>query len=123
MSSQGTAGLYFKGGDAVALPAVYRSAPISLNSTGTIILAVPGKRIKIFAIKLVVSAIMSIQFRDGQGNVLEGLQAMLANSGFVECVNPPTFLFGTTQGNSLDMVISGAGSVGGRVSYWADDVT
>lgn len=100
-----------------------KSAVINLGATGTVINAVSTKRIKVFAVKLVVSAAVSVSFRDGASTGLEGAQPLAANGGFVESVNPPAFLFGTTAGNSLDLVISGAGTVVGRVSYWDDDAT
>jgi hypothetical protein len=108
-------------GKPLIFPASYKSAVINLNATGTVINAVSGKRIKVFALKLIVSAALSVNFRDGGATLIEGAQPLLANAGYIENVNPPAFLFGTTAGNSLDLVISGAGTVTGRVSYWDDD--
>jgi hypothetical protein len=115
--------LYDKAGIAVYYPAAYKSAAINLNATGTVVAAVPGKRIKVFAIKLVMSAASSVNFRDGAATLIEGPQPLAINSGYIECVNPPAFLFGTSKGNSLDLVISGGGSALGRVSYWDEDAT
>jgi len=123
MSGTSDGALFKSNNQAVFLPAHYKSAPIALNATGTVVAAVPGKRIKVFAIKLVVSANMTVAFRDGGSTAIEGNQVLIANSGFVENVDPPAFLFGTSVGNSLDMVVSGVGAVGGRVSYWDDDDT
>ena len=100
-----------------------KSASFSLSATGTVITAVATKRLKVYAIKLVVSAAISVNFRDGASTGLEGAQAIAANGGYIESVNPPAFLFGTTAGNSLDLVISGTGTAAGRVSYWDDDTT
>ena len=99
-----------------------KSVSFSLTATGTVVSAVPGRRIKIYAIKLVVSAAISVNFRDGASTDLEGAMALALNGGFVEHVNPPNFLFGTTAGNRLDLVIAGTGTAAGRVSYWDDDV-
>ena len=98
-------------------------ASISLSATGTVIPAVASKRIKVFACKVVCGAALSLNWRDGANLNLEGVQALPLNGGYAESVNPPAFLFGTTAGNSLDLVITGVGSVGGRLSYWDDDAT
>ena len=98
-------------------------ASISLSATGTVIPAVVGKRIKVFACKVVCGAALSINWRDGANLSLEGVQAIALNGGYTEAVNPPAYLFSTTAGNSLDLVITGVGSVGGRVSYFDDDAT
>lgn len=98
-------------------------ASISLSATGTVVPAVASKRIKVYAAKLVCGAALSVNWRDGGSLALEGVQAYAINGGSVETVNPPAFLFQTTAGNSLDMVITGVGSVGGRVSYWDSDAT
>ena len=98
-----------------------KSASFSLTATGTAITAVGGKRLKVYAVKLVVSAAISVNWRDGASTNMEGAQALAANGGYVEGINPPAFLFGTTAGNSLDLVITGTGTAAGRVSYWDDD--
>lgn len=100
-----------------------KSASFSLSATGSVVTAVTSKRIKVFAVKLVCSAAISVNFRSGASTSLEGAQAIAANGGYVEAVNPPAFLFGTTAGESLDLVISGTGTAAGRVSYWDDDAS
>lgn len=100
-----------------------KSASFSLSSTGSVVTAVTSKRIKVYAVKLVCSAAISVNFRSGASTSLEGAQAIAANGGYVEAVNPPAFLFGTTAGESLDLVISGTGTAAGRVSYWDDDAS
>ena len=100
-----------------------KSAVISLTATGTVVAAVAGKRLKVFGIKLVVSATMTALWRDGASTNMEGAQSLGINGGYIEGVNPPTFLFGTTAGNSLDLVLTGVGTAAGRVSYWDDDGT
>ena len=98
-------------------------ASISLSATGTVVPAVASQRIKVYAAKLVCGAALTVNWRDGASLNLEGGQAYAINGGSVEAVNPPAFLFQTTAGNSLDLVITGVGSVGGRVSYWDNDAT
>ncbi len=100
-----------------------KSASFSLSATGTVVPAVSGKKIKVYAVKLVASAAISVNFRDGASTNLEGSMALAANGGFVEFVNPPNFLLASAAGNSLDLVVSGAGTAAGRVSYWDDDNT
>ena len=100
-----------------------KSAVLSLAATGTVVAAVASKRIKVYAVKAVVGAALSINFRDGGTTALEGAQVLAINGGYVESVDPPNFLFATTSGNSLDMVVTGVGTVAGRVSYWDDDAT
>jgi hypothetical protein len=98
-----------------------KSVPFSLGSTGTIISGVSGKVLKIYAAKCIVSAAISINFRDGASTNIEAAMPLAANGGYVEAVTPPHFLFKTSLSNGLDMVITGAGTVSGRISYWDDD--
>lgn len=98
-----------------------KTQKFSLAATGTVVAAVSGKRIKVYSVRLLVSAAISVKFRDGAATDLEDLQPLAINGGFTESVNPADFLFATTAGNSLDLVISGAGTASGRVSYWDDD--
>lgn len=98
-----------------------KSASFSLAATGTVVAAVASKRIKVYAIKLNVSAAISVNFRSGGATALEGAQPMAAKATYTESVKPPAFLFGTTAGQSLDLVITGTGTAAGRVSYFDDD--
>ena len=98
-----------------------KSASFSLAATGTVVAAVGGKRIKVFATKLCVSAAISVNFRDGAAAALEGSMPLALSGGFVEVIQPPAFLFATPAGNSLDLVVTGIGTAAGRVSYWDDD--
>lgn len=100
-----------------------KSAAFSLSATGTVVSAAASKRIKVYAVKLVATAAISVNFRDGASTNLEGAQLILANGGFTEAVSPPAWLFASSAGNSLDLVISGIGIAAGRVSYFDDDAT
>jgi hypothetical protein len=102
---------------------VLKTIPFSISSTGTVISAVTSKIIKVYAIKCIVSAAMSINFRDGSSTDIEGAMPIAANGGYVESVTPPSFILKTTAGNSLDLVITGTGTVSGRISYWDGDET
>lgn len=112
----------FGGAPIVVTPstATLKSAAFSITATGTIISAVAGKRIRVYALAYISGGIASFNFRDGASTNIEGAFAHAANSGRVENVNPPAFLFATTSGNSLDAVYSGAGTVAGRISYWEE---
>ena len=98
-----------------------KSVSFSLSATGTAITGVSTKRLKVYAIKMVVSAALIVNWRDGGTTALEGAQSLAINGGYVESVDPPNFLFATTAGNSLDLVITGVGTAAGRISYWDDD--
>lgn len=100
-----------------------KSKDFSLTTTGNAVAAVSGKRLKVFAYKLVCSAAITVNFRDGATTALEGGQAYAANGGAAESVPPPAWLFATTAGNGLDVVISGTGTAAGRISYWDDDAS
>ena len=100
-----------------------KTGSFSLSATGTVLSLVASKRLKVYAVKLNASAAISVNFRDGGSTDLEGAQALAATGVYTESVNPPAFLFATTAGNSLDLVITGVGTAAGRVSYWDDDGT
>ena len=105
-----------------SLTQTLKSKAFALGQTTAVVVAVPGKRIKVYAVKLVVSAALSVNWRDGATGVdIEGAQALSINGGFVESVNPPAFLFGTTAGLGLDLVVTGIGTAAGRVSYFEED--
>lgn len=98
-----------------------RTMAFDISATGTVIPTVSGRRIKVYAIKLTTDAPVSVAFRDGASTLLEGMQDYLANSGYIDNIQPPAFLMATSAGNSLDLVVSGTGNVSGRISYWSDD--
>ena len=98
-----------------------KSVAFSLSSTGTLITGVTGKVIKVYSAKAIVSAALAINFRDGASTDIEGAMPLAANGGYIESVTPPHFLFKTSKDNSLDLVITGTGTVSGRLSYFDDD--
>jgi hypothetical protein len=99
-----------------------KSVAFSRNTTGNIIASVAGKRLKMYAVKLVTDAALTLNFRDGASIALEGSMSLEKNGGFIESIEPPAFLFATSQGNGLDLVVAG-GTAAGRISYWDDDAT
>ena len=96
---------------------------VNISATGPVIDAVNGKRIKVFSILIIVSAPITINFRDGASTALEGAQPYTANAGYTRDISPINgdFIIATSAGNSLDIVISGVGTVTGGISYWDDD--
>lgn len=98
-----------------------RTVAFEITATGIVIPAVAGRRIKVYAVKLVTSAAVSVAFRSGASTLLEGMQPYIANAGFIDNIQPPAFLFATAAGEALHLVQSGAGTVSGRISYWDDD--
>ena len=104
-------------------PKTLKTSAFTLGSTGTVVSAVAGKRIKVYAVKLFSSAsgTVTVNFRDGNTTNIEGGQTLAASSGYTETINPPYSLFSTSSGTSLDLVTVGTGTVGGRISYWDDD--
>lgn len=99
-----------------------QSAAFSSSSSLIVVAAVPNYRIRAFVVKLIVSAAASVNWcdgaADGSGTNLEGAQSIVANGGYVEQVDPPVYLFQTSAGNALSLIISGGGIAAGRLSYW-----
>ena len=100
-----------------------KSARFSLSSTGTVVSAVASKKIKVYAVKLGTSAAIAVNFRSGAATLLEDPVTYGINGGYAESLDPPNFLFATTAGQSLDLVIAGIGTASGRVSYFDDDAS
>ena len=100
-----------------------KTAVINLSATGTVVSAVASKRIKVFSVLLGCSANLTVNWRDGASTAIDGPMVIAANGGYALAASYPTFLFASSAGNSLDLVISGTGTVAGRVSYWDTDTT
>jgi hypothetical protein len=96
------------------------TAPFLLSTAGTVVAAITGRRIKVYAVSLCANGACQVNWRDGTTTQLEGAQSLATNGGYEQVIDPPSFLFATTPGNSLDLVVSG-GVAAGRVSYWATD--
>jgi len=100
-----------------------KTAPINLTATGTVVSAVATKRLKVYSVLLGCSANLTVNWRDGAATAIDGPMVIAANGGYALAASYPTFLFASSAGNSLDLVISGTGTVAGRVSYWDTDTT
>lgn len=101
----------------------YKSAAINVagNGDNTIVAAVGGKRIKVFAIVLNVTGTVNAKWKDGAAADLTGDMNFQAREGYAINVVPPAFVLGTTAGNALILNLSGAIAVDGWVAYWDDD--
>ena len=97
-----------------------KTVAFSLSATGVDVSAVTGRRIKVIAYKVVVSAAISWNWRRGSTDI-EGSQPYLASGGATEVITPPMFLFATDAGEALSLVITGVGTASGRVTYFDDD--
>ena len=98
-----------------------KTAVIDRATTGTIISAVGGRRIKVYSLRFLVTADLTVALRSGSSTLLEGAQDFAARTGVAESVDPPAILYQTALGESLDVVITGTGSVRGVLRYWDDD--
>jgi len=98
-----------------------KSAPFYVNSDRVIIPGIINKVIRVYAIKLITSEDMSVNWRDGVNNI-EGSQSFIANGGYTESILPPAFLFAISPGNNLELFVDAKknGVAAGRVSYWIE---
>lgn len=99
-----------------------KSAPIDFALTGdqTIIAAVPGRRIKVYAIMLNTVLALTVRFKSG-GNNLTGAIALGVNSVVNIATAAPSFLLATNIGEAFVMNLGTAIQASGFVSYWDDD--
>lgn len=100
-----------------------KCAVVALTSTGNVVAAVTGKKIRVYALEIQSSdAGMVTQLRDGTAGAFLTIPWELdAGIGLLREVNPPYFLFETTAGNALRAVLSGVGTVNISVYYWDED--
>jgi hypothetical protein len=106
-----------------------KSVTGSGNSTATIVAAVAGKRLKVFAIELLTASVnlVTVTFKSGAGGTAlrtYPLQAITgAVTGIVANVEAPSWLFGTAAGSLLELAFSAAETVIWNVSYFDDDAS
>lgn len=98
------------------------SVPFSLSASNNVIPAVPGIRIKVYALVLNASGVTTCAWRDGSSSLLEGTMVFADHGGYARDVDPPSFIYATSVGNGLDLVVT-TGTASGSVSYWATDST
>ena len=108
-------------GDVVAVRSgIFGTAAVLASGDGdtTVVAAVAGRRIYLYAEKIIASRGCHVKWKDGSSLELEGAMAVAPSGGFVSDVAPPAYLLATTAGNPLVLNVSLGGLVGGRVSYW-----
>lgn len=98
--------------------------PINFTATGAggsmlIVPAVPGKIIYIYSVCISTLATVSVNFRSGTTD-LEGPMPFATRAGYADSVDPPAHLMQSLVGDSISVVLTGNGSVFGRLSYWVD---
>ena len=104
--------------------AVQRAVPLPFTSSGFVVAAVAGFRIKVYAYSYQSrNDAMSVQLTDGQGGpALDQVWTFNAREGVISPASvPDTYFFSTSLGNGLYAVITGTGTVDIAVSYWAND--
>ena len=105
-------------------PKTYQTEPISDANSGdnTILSAVSGLRIKVYAIHFNVTGTVNMKWLSGSTD-LTGDMNFQAREGYTAAVNPPAILLQTAAGEALILNLSGAVAVDGWIAYWADDAT
>lgn len=92
------------------------SAPFNLTATGNIVDGVTGRRIRVKSLWCVASAALTVDIRDGNTTVIWGPEDLAAGGQIVFDADEIGHMM-TTAGNALRMNITGAGNVGGGLTY------
>jgi hypothetical protein len=94
-------------------------AVINTGTTSTIIPGIPGLIIRVIAMDLVVSAATTISWQSvTAATLVSGPQSFAANGGIVRNFNQSGW-FQTQVGDSLGIIVAGASSIGGNITYIA----
>lgn len=102
-------------------PNPFQQLPInvSVNGDNVIVAGIAGKQIKVYRMKWVCSAGVTITIKDGASTVLDGPMAFSANEGAVldwPGYDGPAW-YTTSPGNSLIMNLSVGVQVGGNLDF------
>lgn len=97
----------------------HTSFSVSSSGINNVVSAVSAKKISVFAYKFICSAAVGVLWASG-GSGLEGSQSYGSNSGAAESVNPPAYLFQGGTNEALQLSLTSAVTVAGRVSYWEE---
>jgi hypothetical protein len=102
---------------------VIKRATLTTATTGTdVVAAVAGTTIKVIAYALQATGTVNANLRDGTGAALTLVWNLQAREGVsAAAAKPPFYLFATTAGNALTVVLSAAVTVGIEVTYWDTD--
>lgn len=102
-----------------------KTAKIDHGSSGNneIVAAVAGKKIKVYAIVLVVSDAVNCKWCSATTDLTGAMNFSSQGEGYSHAVQPPAFLLETAAGEALNLNLSAAVAVDGYVAYWDDDAT
>lgn len=104
--------------DTTALTPKYEVIDDAVSGDNTIVAAVAGKKIRVLAINLLVSAAVTVRFEDGAGgSALTGQYQFGAQGDGIVLPFNPVGWFETTANTLLNMELSGAVSVDGSLVY------
>ncbi len=92
------------------------------SGDNTIVAAVAGRRIKVYAIHFNVVGSVNVIWKSG-ATELTGDMNFQAREGYTNAVTPPAFLLATAAGEALILNLSDNIAVDGWISYWTDDAT
>lgn len=95
----------------------YAAINATTNGDNTIVAAVSGKKIRVYAYAFIADASVGVAFEDGAGGTeLSGQMSFLANDGIIMPFNPVGW-FETTAGNLLNMETDAAANIRGHIVY------
>lgn len=102
---------------ALAGPGTVKYAKVAISATGTIVAAVPGKKIRVLAAWLSCAGTVNVKWQSHVTPTdLTGLLYGVANSGIVLPYNEKGW-FETVAGEALDLNLSASIAVGGSIAY------
>lgn len=98
-----------------------QSVAVSISSSGDniIVSGVSGQRMRIVAFALQAQGTVNWKFMSGVTN-LTGVFNWQTREGLAQKIEPPAALFSTLTGDNLIINLSGAVSVTGWVTYYAE---
>lgn len=110
------------------VPTNLQSAPVNVSASGALVTGrtlsdgVTKRTIRVYGLKLVAAAAVTIQFQDGSGAALSGVMSLAANQNF----DLPLGVGGqvllpyyvTSPGNAFNINLGGAVQVSGTI--WFD---
>jgi len=103
----------------------FKTAKIDHATLGAnaIVASVSGKKIKVYAVVLVVSAAVNCKWQSASSDLTGDMNFGGKGEGYAQAVEPPAFLMATNAGEALNLNLSAAVAVDGIVAYWDDDVS
>jgi len=102
-----------------------KRAVVTTATTGaTIVAGTVGQVIKVISYSIQATGTVNANLRDGAGgSALTLVWNLQAREGVAAAaVKPPFYLFATTAGNDLTVVLSAAVTVGIEITYWDEEL-